>query len=254
MRRVVLAAWLGMLAVRAGAAGAPPAPAPAPAQDPWRWFVSAPAGSTPDLRRRAASGDARAEIALARQCHSRHDGTCTILWLTEANARGDAVAQYLLGMVYVRGDGITQDLQQGAYFLGKAAAQHEVHAEYRLGLMLSDADFTNPGAGSIPDELRRGERLLRAAAAAGYAPAQYRMGVLCARLGADCAAQSRAWLERAAAQGQIDAAYMVAAQAARSGDVGAARSGAQRVLQLAPAGSSYAGDARRLLQRLSGAH
>ncbi len=250
MRRVVKAVLLGMFAVPAWggvAAGH--------AADPWRWFVSPPErAASPALRRRAAAGDTQAQIELARQCRARHRGSCTVLWLTEANTRGDAVAQYLLGMVYVRGDGITQDLQQGAYFLGKAAAQHEVHAEYRLGLMLSEADFTDPRDGSIPDELRRGERLLRAAATAGYAPAQYRMGVLCARLESDCASQSQAWLQRAAAHGQIAAAYMVAKQDARRGDAAAARAGAQLVLRLAPAGSSYAGEARAMLQRLPAAN
>ncbi len=241
---------LGMIACLCAPAAIAAAPAPAAAAigpDPAIRFFKPPASEQPGLRGRARAGDMQAQIALARQCLAQNDGDCAVRWLTEANARGNAEAQYLLGLLYARGDGIAQDLQQGAYFLGKAAGQGEVHAQYRLGVMLSDADFDDPGIDKVPAELQRGEQLLHKAALAGYAPAQYHMGLLCLRAGADCTAQADGYLEQAAAQGQVDAAYMVASRAVHSGDAAAARAAALRLQRLAPAGSRYADDAQRLL-------
>lgn len=194
--------------------------------DPAVWFFTAPGVAPARLHERAEAGEPGAQLELARRCRAQHRDDCMVRWLTAANEQGNARAQYLLGLLYLRGVGVAQDPQQAAYFLGKAAQAHEVHAQYRLGLLLGDAQFDDPGVASVPDELRQGEQWLRAAAEAGYAPAQYRMGLLCRRPGSDCTQRAADYLSQAAAQGRSDAAYMLAQDATAHGEQAPARASA----------------------------
>jgi localization factor PodJL len=55
--------------------------------------------------------------------------------VTEAAAKGDAAAQFELGMRYAEGRGVTQDPQQAMSWLAKAAQQNLAPAQFRLGSM-----------------------------------------------------------------------------------------------------------------------
>ena len=52
--------------------------------------------------------------------------------------RGDAWAQYSLGVMYYRGRGVAQDDAQAREWLEKAAAQGNANAQFSLGLMFKN--------------------------------------------------------------------------------------------------------------------
>lgn len=245
-------AWSALV----GIAVAAPGPAGAPT-DPAVTFFSPPAAPAAGLAARAQAGQVQAQLALARAVYAQGHKDQALNWLTEANQQGDAQAQYLLGVLYLRGDGVSQDFDQGRYFLGKAAAQNYAPAQYALAQSLLDSEFDD--ADEDPAQWRsarqRGLVLLRAAAAQGYATAQYRLGLWCARAGSDCAAQAVEELAAAADQGVIDAAYMVGVVVARGvadpGQRALAQRELRRVIASAPAGSAYARQAAELLEKVA---
>ena len=240
-----------------GLASAAPVPVSSSA-DPATTFFTPPGPLPADLAARAQAGQAAAQLELARELYAQGHKNQALNWLTEANQQGDAQAQYLLGLLYLRGDGVSQDFDQGRYFLGKAAAQHYAPAELALAQSLLDAEFDDADADPTTWQAaqRRGLSLLRAAAAQSYAPAQYRLGLWCARAGSDCASQAVGALAAAADQGMIDAAYMVGVVVARGGggpqDRALAEHDLHRVVAVAPPGSAYAREAMRLLAVIQG--
>lgn len=52
-----------------------------------------------------------------------------------AAERGDAIAQYFLGQMYRKGDGVSVDPNTAIYWYQKAAAQQNTMAQYNLGWM-----------------------------------------------------------------------------------------------------------------------
>jgi TPR repeat protein len=52
--------------------------------------------------------------------------------------QGDATAQYYLGLMYYRGDGVLQDFQKAIYWFTKAAEQGSWHAQRGLGMAYSE--------------------------------------------------------------------------------------------------------------------
>lgn len=66
-------------------------------------------------------------------------------------ARGDAGAQYNLGIIYQTGQGVAQDYVQAATWYQKAADQEYAGAEFNLALMYEDGqgvpqDYTQAAA------------------------------------------------------------------------------------------------------------
>jgi hypothetical protein len=55
----------------------------------------------------------------------------------QAAKKGDAIAQYTLGYMYLIGQGVPRDDEQAAYWYKKAAEQGEVSAQFNLGVMYS---------------------------------------------------------------------------------------------------------------------
>ncbi len=239
-----------------GIAVAAPGPAGAP-MDPAVTFFSPPGVPAVGLAARAQAGQVQAQLELAREAYAQGHKNQAVNWLTDANQQGDAKAQYLLGVLYLRGDGVSQDFDQGRYFLGKAAAQNFAPAQFALAQSLLDSEFDD--ADEDPSRwrsaLRRGLALLREAAAQGYAKAQYRLGLWCARAGSDCAGQAVENLDAAAGQGMIDAAYMVGVVVARdpadAGQRALAVRDLRRVIAAAPAGSAYSRHAAALLEKIA---
>ncbi len=172
---VLLLAGLGLAA---GAAHAAPAPAAA-ASDAMSWLFKQPLGH-PDatrLKHDAEDGQVAAQLDYARYLLRHQQDAAAVSWLTQANQQGDARAQYLLGMLYLRGRAVAQDFEQARYFLGKAADQGYAAAQYRLGRLLLDGPFVDPGlenasAAQLQQATQRGMAMLHRVAAAGYAPAR----------------------------------------------------------------------------------
>ncbi|MEW5912716.1 MAG: tetratricopeptide repeat protein [Thermodesulfobacteriota bacterium] len=55
-------------------------------------------------------------------------------------AKGDAVAQYNLGVMYYKGQGVPKDYKQAACWYRKAAEQGHTSAQYSLGAMYSKGE------------------------------------------------------------------------------------------------------------------
>jgi hypothetical protein len=115
--------------------------------------------------------------------------------LRRANA-GDMEAQFTLGEMYDRGDGVPQDFAQAAEWHLKAAAQGLAEAQAELG------DKYRTGRG-VPKDFAEAVAWYRKAAEQGHALAQFNLGLMY-RNGEGVpqdAVEAVAWLRKAAEQG-----------------------------------------------------
>ena len=90
-----------------------------------------------DLKRKAANGDATAQINLGL-AYASGDGVPknsaeAAMWFRRAALQGDAVAQYDLGRMYLHGNGVPKDPKEAVRWYRKAADQGEATAQYSLG-------------------------------------------------------------------------------------------------------------------------
>lgn len=109
---------------------------------------------------------------------------------------GDAAAQYDLGVLYARGDGLVQDFDSAATWFHAAAAQGNVSAEYNLGVLYEQGLGV---AGSKAEALN----WYRSAADQNHPGAQFNLALAYAQgdgAKQDFAAAAR-WYKRAARQG-----------------------------------------------------
>lgn len=90
---------------------------------------------------------------------------------SEAAEQGYANAQYNLGVMYQRGDGVSQDNFQAVAWFRKAAAQNLPQAQYNLGVMY------RKGSGVTKDNLQAID-WYRKATQQGHAAAQYNLGLM----------------------------------------------------------------------------
>lgn len=123
-------------------------------------------------------------------------------WFHRAAVQGYAQAQYQLGQMYVAGRGVARDEAQAAWWFHEAALRGHLSAQYQLGLLYA------AGRGVAQDEARA-MAWFRQAADQGDAQAQYQLGLLYDQgLGApqDYRAAAR-WYRQAADQGDADAQY-----------------------------------------------
>jgi TPR repeat protein len=91
-------------------------------------------------------------------------------WLPRANA-GEAYAQYNLGVLYKRGEGVTQDFAQAAAWYRRAADQGDASAQNSLGLLYEDGE-------GVAQDYAQAASWYRRAADQADADAQYNLGVL----------------------------------------------------------------------------
>ncbi|MGP6086808.1 SEL1-like repeat protein [Antarctobacter jejuensis] len=136
-----------------------------------------PAGAVDWLDKAVAQNHAEAATLLARIYLSdvpngpARDAAKAAELLTKAATRGDAAAQYLLGLLYRAGEGVEQDGQAAFNWLLAAAEQRHTEAQKALA----------QGFLSGPQEVRNvaeGERWMRAAASEGDPEAQLRLAML----------------------------------------------------------------------------
>lgn len=112
---------------------------------------------------------AGAQDDAARTAYDREDySTATALYLPRAE-RGEAEAQYRMGMMARFGWGMDRDAEAAARWLRKAADQNHPQAQAELGTMY------RLGRG-VAEDNREAARLLRAAAASGVGIAQLSIG------------------------------------------------------------------------------
>jgi hypothetical protein len=91
--------------------------------------------------------------------------------ITRRAEQGDASAQYRLGRIYERGQGVNEDYRRALHWYRKAADANRPEAQYSLGRMYAS------GLGTKTDYV---EALswLRKAAAQNFSPAMNRLGVM----------------------------------------------------------------------------
>jgi len=199
MTRLASIVLVTLLPVQAGSgAGSIPGPVQAAAVD----AQDDPA----DLRRRAATGDARAQLELGQRYEAGvppfpFDQVEAARWYRRAAESGHAGAQVNLATMYLEGHGVRRDVAQAVTWYRAAAAQGNTMAQLELAMLY------DTGAGDLRPDAAVAATWLHRAAARGLAPAQKRLGDLY-REGRGVPLDLRAaatWYRRAADQGDADA-------------------------------------------------
>jgi TPR repeat protein len=116
--------------------------------------------------------------------------------------RGDAAAQFSLGLKFASGSGVTLDYPKAVQWYLKAANQNHPLAQFNLGLMYAG------GQGVVPDE-DKAATWMRMAARQGDAGAQHHLGLKCRRASfegvpkdaVESNVEAYKWFSLAAAQG-----------------------------------------------------
>lgn len=117
------------------------------------------------------------------------------IWLPLAK-KGDANAQFNLGLLYRNGRGVKQDDREALIWFSRAAEQGMLDAQYNTGLMYME------GRGVAVSKIEA-FKWWQLAAAKGHAPSEYNLGVLYAygiATGVDVDKALALW-KQAAAQG-----------------------------------------------------
>ena len=127
---------------------------------------------------RAEGGDAQAQFSLGLQFANdgkAQDYTQAAQWYLKAASQDHALAQFNLGVMYTRGQGVRRDDQQALVWISKAAHLGDPGAQYNLGmrqhrLSLAKA-VENAGEARI-----EAYKWLRLAAAQGYGDSEASCG------------------------------------------------------------------------------
>jgi Flp pilus assembly protein TadD len=94
-----------------------------------------------------------------------------VKWFTKAAEQGLAEAQLSLGFMYYGGKGVKQDYAEAAKWFRKAADQGHADAQFSLGIMY-EYEL------GVPLDYREAEKYFSKAAEQGHAEAQFSLGVM----------------------------------------------------------------------------
>jgi uncharacterized protein len=156
------------------------------------------------------------EFHAAADATLRGDYDTALPLLRDQAAEGYPPSQYLLGLLYLTGDGVERNETAAAFWLHKAVLQDYPLAQYQLGVMLDE------GLGLDPDEAVA-RNLLERAELNGNASAENRLRIMRTPVGSDkeeleaanalaaANAQNGAFLHRlrVARRGNTEAQYTV---------------------------------------------
>ncbi len=112
---------------------------------------------------------AYAQANVSFRCYSAGDFEQAFLWCQRAAQIGLAWAQFHLGLMYRKGEGVLRSDTDAAHWYGLAAQQHFAEAEQKLGELYS------LGLG-VPQSFSLAATWYRRAAEQGHAEAQYQLG------------------------------------------------------------------------------
>jgi uncharacterized protein len=151
-------------------------------------------------RAAAEQGHMYAQANLSFRCYSAGDFAGAFAWCQRAADAELAWAQYNLGLLYQKGEGVAQSEAEAAHWYRLAASQGFADAQQRL------ADLYYLGQG-VPRNYTQAALLYRRAAEQGSARAQFQLGHLYdVGLGIEHDyTQYRYWTRRAAEQGHEEA-------------------------------------------------
>ncbi len=106
-----------------------------------------------------------------RKAYNRGDYATALKELRSLAEQGHAEAQYFIGYMYYKGQGVDQDGEEAVKWLRKAAEQGDVKAQLRLGMMFR-LGLT------VPKNYAEAEKWLRKATEQGDAKARYNLGLM----------------------------------------------------------------------------
>ena len=140
------------------------------------------ADDTAAIRKKAESGDAAAQFELAQyyvsearnarsERRAKRDWKQAVEWYSRSAEQDYAKAQFILGRMYIVGDGVAQDNSQGVDWQVKAAEQGLAEAQFEIGnLYLSGVN--------LEQDSESGLDLLNKAANQRHRPAQKQLGTM----------------------------------------------------------------------------
>jgi TPR repeat protein len=137
-------------------------------------------------------------LSSGTQAYERGDYAGAIREYGKAGARG----QYIAGLFYYNGSGVSRDMKQAALWLKKAAEQGHSGASYLLATMYE-------GSKGVRKDNREAVKWYRNAAVTGNADAATRLGFMY-RDGKGIAKDSKEavkWFRNAAAHGRVEAQF-----------------------------------------------
>jgi len=122
----------------------------------------------------------------------------------ELAEKGDAVAQYNLGVMYDNGRGVPENEALAVKWYRKAADQGDAYAQFNLGVMYSNGE-------GVPENDAEAVKWYRKAADQGDADAQYNLGIKYYEGGGVPENNIRAyvWWSMAKTQGHKNAAHNI---------------------------------------------
>ena len=162
-----------------------------------------------NYRLRAERGDAEAQFNLGvmyeygRGVPKDHAQAAT--WYRKAAEQGQADAQALMSVAYLSGLGVPRDTAQAVAWAQKAAEQDHAGGQYMLGQMYLIGE-------GVPQDLTKAVEWTRKAAEKGHATSQGTLGEMYENgtgVPKDTV-QALAWYRKAAEQGQADAQAILA--------------------------------------------
>jgi TPR repeat protein len=103
--------------------------------------------------------------------YNRGDYVTALKELRPLAVAGNAVAQYILGAMYVNGLGVPEDFKEAAKWFRLAAEKGDTDAQYSLGWMYANGE-------GVPRDHREAVKWFRLAAEKGNTDAQYSLGVM----------------------------------------------------------------------------
>ena len=106
-----------------------------------------------------------------RTAYNRGDYATALKELRPLAEQGHAGAQYFVGYMYYKGQGVDQDGEEAVKWLRKSAEQGDVKAQLRLGMMFR-LGLT------VPKNYAKAEKWLRKATEQGDAKARYNLGLM----------------------------------------------------------------------------
>jgi TPR repeat protein len=150
----------------------------------------------------AASGSTPPALAEALSSYDRGDFASAVRVLKPLALRGNASAQYMMGVMNAAGQGVPRDDEEAVRWLVLAGEKGHASAQYELGVRFFE------GEGVAQDEAAAA-KWFALSAAQGHAGAQHNYGVMLAGGWGVPKDESAAlgFFDRAARQGQADAQY-----------------------------------------------
>ncbi len=141
-----------------------------------------------------------AEFGAGVKAYNRGDYATALRIMREHSEQGNADAQYTLGFMYFKGQGVTQDYAAALKWYRKAADQGNASAQLNLGILYQ-------GGHGVAEDYAAAVKWYRKAAAQGSTVAQINLGVMYedGQGVTQDYVQAHMWYNLAAAQGQKDA-------------------------------------------------